>query len=72
MLLELKQYLVYHRIANLEEMARHFQQDPAIIRNLLQHWIRKGKVVRRPSPTGCGTKCTQCDPKTAEVYEWIG
>ena len=72
MLLELKDYLVHHRVANLEEMARHFRQEPELMRILLQHWVRKGKVVQRPKPSGCGSRCTQCDPKNAEIYEWIG
>lgn len=71
MLLAIKEFLQTHQSANLEEMARYVNQDPGLTRELLQHWIRKGKVVRLSNPVGCGTRCVQCQPGTAEVYQWV-
>ena len=37
---------------------------------MLVHWIRKGRVSRRSATASCGSKCTQCDPASVELYVW--
>ncbi len=69
-LIEIKRYLAAKESANLQELALHFKQPPAVMRDMLCHWVRKGKVTKIAKPIGCGTKCTQCAPSFAEVYRW--
>lgn len=69
-LLDIKQYLIQKQVANLQEIAWHFKQQPEVIRVMLHHWIRKGKVEIAPKPKVCGSLCTQCEPSIAEVYHW--
>lgn len=70
MLLALRDYLVQKQSANLQEIAWHFKQSPDMIRTLLAHWIRKGRVDRCDKPAGCGSRCQLCKPDVAEVYQW--
>jgi len=67
-LLEIKQYLKAHKVANLQELSLHFQRDPEIMRDMLSHWLRKDVIYRAPNPVGCGVTCGQCKPSIAEVY----
>lgn len=71
MLLAIKDYLATKRTANLKELSLHFKKQPDTMRNMLQHWIRKGYLERIPAPTKCGTRCQICDPAIAEVYQWV-
>lgn len=68
-LVELKKYLQTKQTATLQELAWHFKRDPGMMRQLLSHWIRKGVIVRAATPAGCGTRCVQCKPEYAEVYQ---
>jgi putative ferrous iron transport protein C len=70
MLLELRDYMIQKRSANLQEIAWHFKQTPETVRCLLAHWIRKGKVCQSERPPNCGTKCQLCKPANAEIYRW--
>ena len=70
MLLAIKHYLVERKTANLQELAAHFHQSPEVMRDMMAHWIRKGKVTCF-KPAGCGTRCQQCLPKFAETYLWV-
>jgi putative ferrous iron transport protein C len=70
MLINIKNYLQKKQTANLQEIAWHCQQSLEITRDMLQIWLRKGKVKICPKPVGCGSKCQQCQPEFAEVYEW--
>lgn len=71
MLLEIKKFMEEKYVANLEQIAAHIHQNPDTTRQLLRHWIQKGKLEKLPSPPGCGTRCQQCKPKFAEVYKWV-
>ncbi len=70
MLIAIKEYLIKHRFANLQEISKQFHQSPENMRCMLNHWIRKGKVQCLGKPDGCGTKCHSCNPQHAEVYFW--
>lgn len=69
-LLDLKNYLQQRKHVNLQELALHFQTDPEMVRDMMQHWIRKGKVCEF-KPAGCGTRCIDCKPALREVYSWV-
>jgi hypothetical protein len=69
-LVELKNYLSHRRIVNLYELSLHFQRDANVIRDMLEHWIRKGRLCKAPQSPGCGIKCVKCNPLMTEVYHW--
>lgn len=69
-LIEIKKYLSDKKTANLQELAFHFNQPPETMRQMVAHWVRKGKVMVLPKPLSCGTGCTQCKPEWAEEYCW--
>lgn len=70
-LTELKQYLSVRRRVPLADLVHRFDMEPDVLRPMLAHWIRKGKVRKEVMAGGCGTGCCKCDPDTLEVYEWI-
>lgn len=71
MLLELKAYLSTRKIINLKELSAHFAKDPELMRQMLTHWIRKGKVCLVAKPNHCGSSCQMCQPEIAEIYQWL-
>ena len=70
MLLSIKRFLRDKEQVNLQDIAFHLRQPPELVRDLLQHWVRKGKVQRCANPPNCGSKCQLCQPVVAEVYRW--
>jgi len=72
MLSELREYLRSSGQAAVIDIAYHFDTEPDVVRGMLEHWIRKGKVRKLPEGTACGGNCHGCAPETVEVYEWIG
>lgn len=69
-LLDVKDYIKQRQSVNLQDLSLHFQRDPDTMREMLNHWIRKGVVRRGEKPAGCGVKCHSCKPSTAEIYCW--
>lgn len=67
-LLEVRDYIKEKKWVNLRDLSHHFKRDPGMMRDLLEHWIRKGVIRRAPQPEGCGVSCGQCQPSIAEVY----
>lgn len=70
-LLELKSFMEKVKVANLTTIARHFNADPEIARDMLTIWERKGRVCKAPMCRGCAIKCQKCNPAMFEVYRWI-
>ncbi len=70
MLLAAKMFMREKKTANLKEIAAHLHLDEESTRLLLEHWVRKGKLIPLPPPAGCGTRCQQCRPEVAQVYRW--
>lgn len=70
-LLEIKNYLMRVRIASLSSLCTYFNCDSELLRNMLNHWIRKGCVRRCQKTPACGTKCAQCPVQVTELYEWL-
>ena len=69
-LLALRDYLVRQETGNLTDMAHRFDLDPHALSGMLEHWIKKGKVRKVPTGTFCD-KCSGCDVKLMETYEWV-
>lgn len=68
---ELRAYLQVHKRAALLDMAHHFDTEPDAIRGMLNKWVAKGRVIKLPQDTQCGSSCSKCDPATIEIYEWV-
>lgn len=73
MLSEIKRYLMKHKSATLGDLAVHFDAEPAAMKGMLEHWMRKGRVLKSDVNTGCGKTCGKCccDASVMELYEWM-
>lgn len=72
MLLEIKTYLSRRRMASLHELAAHLRLDNEATREMLQHWLRKGRVRRcELGCSSCGSGCGGCSSAVTEFYEWV-
>jgi hypothetical protein len=65
---DVKHYLSEHRQATLQEIAVHFDAEPAAVEGALDLWLRKGKVTRRAAPKCSG--CNQCSAGAVMIYQW--
>ena len=70
-LIALKSYLVAVKVASTSNLVTYFQCEAGIIEPMLEHWIRKGCVMRRYKTSNCGVTCHACKPKAVEFYEWV-
>ncbi len=70
-LLEIKNYLMRVKMASLASLCTYFNCDSDILRNMLNHWIKKGCVRRCMKTSNCGTKCMNCNVAATEIYEWV-
>jgi len=72
MLLALKSYLMTHDSVGLEELSTHFNEDPGVIRDMLEHFIRKGQVVKETAATLCDNCAMECSGGLEQltVYQW--
>ena len=71
MLIEIKKFLQTKQQASLQELCYSFSITPDFARNLLKHYIIKGKIhcfVKKPK---CGTVCNKCDLLMTEIYQWV-
>lgn len=66
---QLKKYLMEVKSANILDLSRQLQTDVAVVRDMLQLFIRKGQVCQQVSPAKCG-QCQKCDPLRMEIYVW--
>jgi len=71
-LLAIKEHLVKIKLASLSNLSAHFNQiSPDLLRDMLSHWMRKGKVRCFKKTPFCGGKCNKCDVTLTEIYEWV-
>ena len=69
-LLELRDYLKQVKRAALPDLARHFDTDASVLRDLLQRWERRGDVRKLESVSPkCGS-CQACGAADLEIYTW--
>ena len=72
-LLEIKSYLMRVKIASLANLCSYFNCDSELLRNMLNHWVRKGCVRKCAKDMSCASKCTmKCNSLKTEIYEWMG
>lgn len=71
MLADMRTYIQQRKRASLLDMAHHFHINPCVVQDMLQVWVRKGKIKPVVKPTGCGTTCHKCDMSLTQVYEWV-
>ena len=70
MLSDIRDYLQERGQAPLSDIARHLDVTPEVARDMLQLWLKKGKVHKMAATPSCGSSCSQCDPSTTEIYVW--
>lgn len=70
MLSELRDYVRERGRVPLSDMTVRFETGSDVLRDMLAHLIRKGRVQTVDGPTCDG--CCKCAPETLEIYEWIG
>lgn len=68
MLIELRDYIEVRGRVSMRDLAWHFQTEPDAIRGMLEHWIRKGRIVREAACPPCGSGCCNCDTELTEIY----
>ena len=71
-LVEIKHYLMRVKISSLAGLCAYFKAEPDNLRQLLNHWLRKGCVKQCMQTPACGTACGKCAPAKTEIYEWVG
>jgi putative ferrous iron transport protein C len=67
---DLKAYLKEHGQATLTDLAHHFRREPELIKTMLEHWIRKGKVEHLKRET-CQKGCCTCGSVDLDIYRWL-
>lgn len=70
-LLEIKNYLTQVKMSSLATLSGYFKCEADLMRQMLEHWVRKGKVKKFNREMMCGGKCTQCGSCAMEIYEWV-
>ncbi|MEG3616849.1 FeoC-like transcriptional regulator [Magnetovibrio sp. PR-2] len=70
LLSELRDYVQEHERAALSDLMVRFEASPDVLRDILAHLIRKGRVQAVDGPK-CDS-CCKCAAETLEIYEWIG
>lgn len=70
-LIELKNYMMQVRIATLPNLCQVFKQDAVMVKCLLSHWIKKGKIRQCGNADNCASKCQGCPAQSIERYEWV-
>ena len=72
MLLRLKSYLIAHDSVSLEELSAYLNEDPSVVQDMLEHFIRKGYVIKE-TPSGPCDKCPMgCSGGLEQltIYQW--
>lgn len=70
-LLDLKNYFVRAKVASLSSLCVLFKMDPDVLRCMLDHWVRKGRIRKFTKTPACGGQCMKCSPVVTEIYEWV-
>lgn len=70
-LLEIKNHLMQVKMASLAALSAYFKCEKELLRKMLEHWVRKGKVRKFEQASMCAGKCVQCGSCATEIYEWL-
>jgi len=73
-LLELKEYLRRKESVSLGDLSLHFRVPSEALEPMLEHWMRKGNVLRKTHDGCCKGKHSGCSCGGGghALYEWIG
>jgi hypothetical protein len=66
---DLKVYLKGHGQATLTDLVYHFRCEPELIKTMLEHWIRKGKI-EHVKLEACKKGCCAGNCTDLEIYRW--
>lgn len=67
----IRHYLEIHHVATLNDLAIHSDSAPEVVRDMLQLWVRKGKIRRIQTRSGCDKGCGSCTCAAVEAYQWV-
>ena len=67
-LARIQDYFEGHPMATIEVLTQHFKVDKTLMRERLQHFIRKGCLRCKKISAACGG-CQGCS-KSCELYLW--
>lgn len=70
-LLAIKKHMMQVKMTTLSSLCTLFHADPEMIRCLLRHWIKKGKIRQCMKKPACGSQCFKCPATSVEIYEWV-
>jgi len=71
MLTEIRQYCTGRGVVSLHDLKVHFRVEADVMRRMLEHWIRKGRLRKYRPCGGCGSSCGGCNPELSEFYQWL-
>lgn len=60
MLMEVKDYLQRNHQATLADMALHFDVPESAMQDMVEQWIRKGRVIIADDTASCSSGCSGC------------
>lgn len=67
----IKQYLTSRHTVTLHDLAIHFDTDSEVMRDMLQLWVRKGKIRMIQGGSCCAKGCGRGTCTAAEAYQWV-
>ena len=70
-LFEVRNYLRASGVTPLRDLAAHFELSEDSVKQMVEHWERKGAVRKLPEGSLCQGSCQSCSPDTIELYEWV-
>lgn len=71
MILTLKYLLIQQGKCSLKDLATQLGISSELTRDMLQHYLKKGKIKRCSSMLNCQRSCGACSTKLDEHYEWV-
>lgn len=70
-LLDIKKHMMQVRIATLSSLCILFNTEAETLRQMLNHWVRKGHMRQCTKKPACGSQCFKCPTAATEIYEWV-
>jgi Na+-translocating ferredoxin:NAD+ oxidoreductase RNF subunit RnfB len=67
---DIKGYMQQRGQAPVVDIANNFGSEPDAVLGMLEHWQRKGRIVRISIPKCNG--CNKCGDAAPELYRWVG
>lgn len=67
---DLRDYVKQRGQVSLSDIALHFDADYEVARQMLDVWIKKGKIHKQLATVSCGSSCNKCNASSTEIYVW--